>query len=106
MSEKVDTDHITLRLMILVGARMHGFPVKEITGPRRHKHLAIARWRIAKAARLAGYSYPKIAKAMNKNHTSILHGVKELEKIDNGDRLREAQAMLRQLRNGGTDGTD
>lgn len=40
---------------------------------RRDRHLVDKRQHFAKILRAMGYSYPEIAHAMNRDHTSIIH---------------------------------
>lgn len=68
-----------LRLMVVVGARNHGISVGELRGAGVTRKLSRTRWRIAKAARIAGFSLPTIGRALNKDHTSVLHGLRRLE---------------------------
>jgi chromosomal replication initiation ATPase DnaA len=48
----------------------------EILSPRRQSELVDARQFIAKGLRAKGYSFPKIGKVMNRDHTSIQNLVK------------------------------
>lgn len=62
-------------------------PIKDIYGVRTHKNLVEARFFTYWLAKnYTMFSYPRIAKAMNRDHTSVLHGVKKINGlIENGD---------------------
>ncbi len=72
----------TLCQMVKVGASNHGFSVEDVTGPCRKRDLAVVRWKIAMAARLAGYSLTQIGWALNRDHSSILSGLRKLKKLE------------------------
>lgn len=69
------------RRMVQIAASNYGVSVDEIKGPRRTKHLAEIRWRIAAAARAAGYNHTQIGRALNRDHTTVIHGLKRLEEM-------------------------
>lgn len=57
-------------------ARMFEVTRQQLEGPRRWKWLARARFVAALVLRWAGLSYPEIGHALNKDHKSVMHGVK------------------------------
>lgn len=54
-----------------------GIDPELIKSPCREKYLVDKRKKIAKLLREIGYSYPQIGKMMNRDHSSIIHLVKE-----------------------------
>jgi len=57
-------------------AKMSFVRKSALLGRRREAPLVDERQRLAKLMRGLGYSYPAIGKAMNRDHTSIIHLVK------------------------------
>jgi len=53
-----------------------GVPWSAITGPRRFPHIVSVRYEIFNALREIGCSYPKIGIICNREHTTVLHGVR------------------------------
>ncbi len=51
------------------------FTPDEVTGQRRHKMLIAARSAIAIVLLERGWSYPRIGRALNRDHTTIVHAV-------------------------------
>ena len=56
-----------------------GIPAKQIRGRCRKAHIVRARQIVMYEARQLGLSYPQIARAMGKDHTTIIHGVRAEE---------------------------
>ena len=55
--------------------------VKDIYGDRRQKHIVEARFLTYWASKeYTRFSFPRIGRAMKKDHTAILHGVKYINK--------------------------
>jgi hypothetical protein len=52
----------------------------ELRGPKRDNELVKCRQEISLAARQMGYSYPLIARALNRDHTTVIYGVNRLRK--------------------------
>ena len=52
-------------------------PVTEIRSQSRRQDLVERRWEIAVAARAKGYSLPSIGRALNRDHTTILHALRQ-----------------------------
>jgi|GEM_PF-5234547 len=65
-----------------------GFTREELTGKRRYRTLAGARKYFAQLARKETYSYPQIARALKKDHTSIMHSLKSELEIPRKEDLR------------------
>lgn len=53
--------------------RLYGYEYKRIVGRRRLRYLIPQRRRIVRELRSLGWSYPKIGRAMNRGHSSIMH---------------------------------
>lgn len=56
-----------------------GCTSEQIFGYRRNKPLVDARKWISREMRAAGYSYPQIAHALNRDHTTILYYLRKGE---------------------------
>lgn len=55
---------------------------EEIRGPRRHERVCRARWMVIWLSReILGVSYPQIANALCRDHTTILHGYRRAQGI-------------------------
>jgi hypothetical protein len=55
----------------------HGADFDEVCGDRRYQHLVLIRQEIFYRIRVElGMSYPEIGKRFNRDHTTILHGVR------------------------------
>jgi chromosomal replication initiation ATPase DnaA len=67
---------VTLRAAI-----EHGVEPADIMSERRLQKIAIARMTAWKRLRDLGYSLPSIGKAYNRDHTSILSGLRRLKKL-------------------------
>lgn len=63
-------------------------PVAAILGPRRTEAVVQARWMIFRLAHEAGHSSAAIARAMRKDHSTVLNGIRmERERLaaENGE---------------------
>lgn len=65
-----------LHALVEDAAREAGVTVAQILGPQRA--LAPFRWRAMKRAHEAGFSLPQIGRAFNRDHTTVLHGLRKL----------------------------
>lgn len=52
--------------------------LKQLRSSCRDTDTVKIRWQIAVEARKRGYSYPAIGRALNRDHTSILHAVRTM----------------------------
>ena len=52
----------------------------DVMGPSRAQYIVTARFKCYRALRQKGLSYPQIGAIMKRDHTSILYGVRVLEK--------------------------
>jgi hypothetical protein len=69
------------KALVAAIATESGLNPADILGRSKTRAIVIARWRIAKQLREAGYSYPNIGKQLGRDHTSILHGLQRLQEI-------------------------
>lgn len=60
-------------------ARKHGATQEQVLGSSRLKHVAAARHEVFLALREAGWSFPAIGAAMNRDHTTVMAGVKKAQ---------------------------
>ena len=68
-----------LRLLVLPLVEECNIPWKVLVSPSREKYLKDARPKIWTALRDDGLSYPQIGKMFNRDHTSIMYGIREYE---------------------------
>jgi chromosomal replication initiation ATPase DnaA len=68
-----------ISLMVVDVAAEAGVSAAAILGPRRDKHIAQARQAVMYLARLEGHSLSDIGRAMGRDHTTVLHGIKAHE---------------------------
>lgn len=57
---------------------------REIVGKRRNREVTMIRHRLMWELRQQGFSYPKIGLVFNKHHTSVLHAVKQVDRLLGG----------------------
>lgn len=55
----------------------YGVTLVDVLAPNRRAHVVQARRAWAKALRERGWSYPTIARAMQRDHTTVIHLCKE-----------------------------
>jgi hypothetical protein len=58
-------------------AKRHNITIDELIGPRRVKRLVDARIEAYHLLRERGYTLPQIGNRMNRDHTTILHGLRK-----------------------------
>jgi hypothetical protein len=61
--------------LVVEGCAAANLDVRAVRSASRHQELVECRWRIAAQARIMGYSYPAIGRALNRDHTTIMHAV-------------------------------
>lgn len=61
--------------IITVAAKLSGMSVDAIMGPGRHRKLAYVRHAVYYVARSNGHSYPQIGARLNRDHSSVIHGL-------------------------------
>ena len=59
--------------LVVMRASQRGLRLRSLRSQLRHPDLVAARHAIAKEARRLEYSYPVIGRALNRDHTSIMH---------------------------------
>lgn len=77
-------------------ATRHNVDAAAILGPRRHAPLVEARADVARRLRDAGWSFPKIGRALNRHHTTIMHLVNDRP---TGAEMRDLQTTLNYIAN-------
>lgn len=70
--------HLTILKKV---ARAHRVDVSDITGPSRKRYICHARWEAEYLMQLCGMSSTRIAKRLNRDHSSVLHGIREWKKL-------------------------
>lgn len=65
--------------------RYEGVPAKVLLGPCRERPVAEARWAVMLAARRQGCSLLHIAAGLENDHTSVFHGLKRAERLEQDD---------------------
>lgn len=58
-------------------ARLHGFTAADLMGPSRARPLCIARWRAMRQLRDRGRSYASIGRLFNRDHSTVMHGLRQ-----------------------------
>lgn len=62
-------------------SEMFGVHPRDLLGPARFGFLIPARFALYKAMRIRGWSFAHIGRAMNRDHTTVIHGVARAEYI-------------------------
>ena len=57
----------------------HDVSRQDILGHNRRPHIVRARWQVMRELRDRGWSLTAIGDAMNRHHTTVLHGLRRLE---------------------------
>lgn len=65
-----------LATLTAMGASKYGFPLDVLRGECRKRPIVRCRCWIARRARLEGFSFPQIGRALNRDHTSVIHLVR------------------------------
>lgn len=65
-------------------AKVAAVPVAEIMGTSRLRKVARARQLAMWHGRQAGLSYPQIGQFLNRDHTSVMNGVRRVEQLMKG----------------------
>lgn len=60
-------------------AAAHGLSVREMLGTSRRREVAWPRQDAMRLARTAGYSLPRIGRALGRDHSTVLYGVRRSE---------------------------
>lgn len=83
-----------VRSLIECASRNTGLLPREITGWGRSRDLVWIRWAIALVAREQGRSLPQIGGCLNRDHTTILHGLRACRGVND----RDFEELVRRLR--------
>ncbi|HXH52568.1 MAG TPA: helix-turn-helix domain-containing protein [Sphingomicrobium sp.] len=59
--------------LVVIGANRTGSSIKALRGASKQRELVAARVWIALRARADGFSFPEIGRALNRDHTTIVH---------------------------------
>jgi hypothetical protein len=66
------------RDIIVEVALLHGLTETDLRGPSKARRIARARWQaMARIHNELGYSLPKVGKMFSRDHTTVLHGVRQ-----------------------------
>jgi transposase-like protein len=66
----------------------------QLRGESRHGNIVLARWRCFERAYRAGYSLPQIGRFFNKDHTTVLYGLRRVGAFQPGRNKGPARPML------------
>ena len=58
---------------------------RDITGPSKFRFATVPRFALYKAMRMRGLSFAQIGRFMNRDHTTIIHGVSRAERMARRD---------------------
>lgn len=72
ISTWADVPHELAELVVMSALRAD-LPVRLLRSDDRHQHLVEIRRQVAIEARSLGYSFPVIGRAMNRDHSSVMH---------------------------------
>lgn len=67
-----------LRIILDDVTAEYGVSLRQLQGKCRKRHLVVARRVVALRARDKGCSYPQIGRALNRDHTTILHHIQAM----------------------------
>ena len=71
---------LTIREIQQAAARVTGIGINDILGPSRDQAITRARWIAMYAARLrTSSSFPKLGEAFNRDHTTVMHAIQEID---------------------------
>ncbi|MBV7408189.1 helix-turn-helix domain-containing protein [Maritimibacter sp. DP1N21-5] len=72
---------VTAADVVAVVARRHGLSPAAILGPNRCRPLVLARQEAMYLLRhVLDWSYPRVGRFVRRDHTSVMHGVREVER--------------------------
>lgn len=63
-------------------AGRYSIGVRELMSSDRSRRLIRPRWHAYFALREAGFSYPAIGEIMNRDHSTVMHGIRKLSEMD------------------------
>jgi chromosomal replication initiation ATPase DnaA len=87
--------NVSTRRLVIEAARLFGTTERDILSPSRfHRHVR-PRWAVAYVLHLRGVHYAEIGRRLGRDHTTILHCVRNMPRRLAGDeRLAEATDTL------------
>jgi chromosomal replication initiator protein len=89
---------LTLEMILHVSAEFFGVPVSELTGRNRSARIALPRQIIMYLMREEiGASFPQIGQALNRDHTTVMHGIGRV--ADDLDKDADLTRTISSLRN-------
>lgn len=56
---------------------LSGVPVSVLRGPSRERPVCLVRWAAMTAMRRKGMSYPKIGQVFNRDHSTVMSGIRK-----------------------------
>ena len=62
-------------------ARSHGLSASDLIGPSRLRTVCIVRWRAMRELREKGRSFASIGRTFNRDHSSVIAGLRRLEAL-------------------------
>lgn len=87
---------MTIAELKLAVAKHYRIRMDELEGTSRLRYIARPRQVVMYFSRLSGYSLPRIAHAMNRDHTTIICAVRRMEKlIAENDEFGRGVVMLK-----------
>lgn len=60
-------------------AREHGYTASDLIGPSKLSDVCVVRWRAMKALRDKGRTLSSIGRTFNRDHSSVINGLRRLE---------------------------
>jgi len=63
-------------------ARRHQIPLRELLSNDRSRRLVLPRWQAYSELRRIGFNYTKIGEIMNRDRTTVMHGVLKMAESD------------------------
>jgi chromosomal replication initiation ATPase DnaA len=67
-----------LHALVEDAAREAGCTVAQMLGYQRNQGAKFARWRAMRRAHEDGYSLPQIGRAFNRDHTTVIYGLRKI----------------------------
>lgn len=65
--------------LVVECSKMFGVHYRDIMGPSRFRFVTVPRFALYKAMRMRGWSYSQIGRFMDRDHTTVMHGVTRAE---------------------------
>lgn len=84
---------MTLQKIVSEVSEYYSVPERDIFGRSRDRHVAHARQTAMYLARKIGMSLPKIGRELERDHTTVLYGIREVAKRMKADVQYELQVL-------------